>query len=248
MWGACAAEPLPEPDPVVEGDRGLCGEQAWLTDDGPDGRVVCETPLGTRIEVYPDSRPRTVDRVASVADAMAESPAMASVVADTTLLVAPPERDLNALPELADLALPGLEWSAIEGLAMYWGPEFEAYAPTVAIRHDSVERWNLGVAHELLHLVLHDLGPEVQAEALELRRAMLAKGQTPAPGADEHELFAYFGQWRLAGYGALIAETEPELDSWLEMHLGAAQIGARGTSDEQANWAIEELRRWFRGN
>ncbi|MEL6341512.1 MAG: hypothetical protein AAFV53_00160 [Myxococcota bacterium] len=249
----CATHPSSRDAPVDIADTGQdeemdgrCGALPVLVEAGRDGRRVCASLTGATIEVYPDAEPLVVQQIEQALLNLSAAPSFAPVLADTTILVSSPGATLAQLPDLDGPIYAGLDWAQIEGLAMYWGLDGAGYAPTLAIRHDSVERWDLGIGHELLHLILWDLEPSVRAEALALRNAMLAPDGVVAPGANEHELFTYFSQWTLAGYGSIIAEQEPELYDWLIETLGEASLTDRGTSTAEAEYAIDLLLNWFR--
>ena len=132
-----------------------------------------------------------------------------------------------------------------EGVAMYAGIDGQSGPPTLAIRHDSISRWDLGAAHELIHLLHFDLGEAALKEAHDI----LMGFQSPSANddyANPHEMFAFFGQWYLAGHGNVIEGLHKPLYDFLEKHLGDARIEDPGWGTDGARGAIESLFDWFK--
>jgi hypothetical protein len=128
---------------------------------------------------------------------------------------------------------------------MYWGPDGVNGPPTLGIRHDSITRWDLGAAHELIHLKMFSLGDQVIDQARAIRERIRAPGSVVDDYANEHELCAFFGQWMLAGYGDVVRGLNPELADFLQGVLGDVRIRDPGFGRDGARAAIKGLYAWF---
>ena len=146
---------------------------------------------------------------------------------------------MDAIPEV------GAPYAAAEGVAMYDGPDGVSGPPTLVIRHDSITRWELGAAHEIIHLVMHDLGDAVMADAEAIRVSIKTPGTPEDAYANAHEMVAFFGQWHLAGYGNIIRSKSPALADFLQRHLGDARIQDPGFGVDGARTSITSLFQWF---
>lgn len=201
-------------------------------------REVTTLPNGTRLETYPGSADAERE-VARLVEMLGRKPEFAALLAQTTVIVSPPGRGMEAIPEL------DAQYEGVEGLAMFKGLDGASGPPTLTIRHDSITSWDLGAAHEILHLYLHSLPPDVSQRASAIRETLWAPGAVHDDYANFHEMYAFFGQWYLAGRGELVREKSPELYALLEETLGDARVKAPGGGEDGARAAIDSLWRFF---
>lgn len=205
---------------------------------GGGTRAKSTLPGGAKLELYPNSDDAKRAITELVAN-LSASPAFARTLAKTTVLVSPPGAGVDAIPEV------GAHYASAEGVAMFDGPDGVSGPPTLAIRHDSITRWELGAAHEIIHLVMHDLGDAVMQEAEAIRVSIKTPGTPEDTYANAHEMVAFFGQWHLAGYGNVIRSKSPALANFLERHLGNARIKDPGFGADGARTSITSLFQWF---
>jgi poly(3-hydroxybutyrate) depolymerase len=232
---ALASASALQPDQV----RGLHKLRAMFAPVAPGGaRSKSTLPGGAKLEVYPNSDDAKRAITELVAN-LSASPVFARTLAKSTILVSPPGAGVDAIPEV------GPHYASAEGVAMFAGPDGVSGPPTLVIRHDSITRWELGAAHEIIHLVMHDLGDAALAEAEAIRVSIKTPGTPEDDYANAHEMVAFFGQWHLAGYGSLIRAKSPALADFLERTLGTARIKDPGFGVDGARTSITSLFQWF---
>ncbi len=223
-----------QPDQV----RGLQKlQQMFAAPPPPAGRTQSVLPGGAKLELYPGSEDARV-AVQNLVAALSQDPGFAALMARTTILVSPPGRGLEAMPETMDVP-------TAEGVAMYRGPDGLGGPPTLGIRHDSITRWDLGAAHELIHLKLFSMGDAAIDRARAIRERIRLPGSVVDDYANEHEMVAYFGQWTLAGHGDVVRSLSPELADFLHEVLGDVKIRDPGFGRDGARAAIKGLYGWF---
>ncbi len=229
-----------KPDQV----RGLQKLRAMLVDEPTTGnRSVSSVPGLGRLETFAGSRDAEL-AVRDLVASLSTNPDFARVLARTTVIVSPPGAGLDRVAEL------GAGYASTEGVAMFAGPDGETGPPTLAIRHDSITTWDLGAAHEIVHLLVQDRmsGPGGDAftnELVDIRERIRLPGSVVDDYANEHELAAFFGQWHLAGYGAIIRQLDPGLADFLQRTLGDTRIKDPGFGQDGARTTINSLFQWF---
>ena len=137
------------------------------------------------------------------------------------------------------------QYAAAEGLAMPGGPDGMSGPPTLVIRSDSLLRWDLGVAHELIHLLEASQGTTAARKVVKVWQSIRASNAQNDPSANPHEMFAYFGQWYMAGFGHIIQEHSPLLHQLCADLIGDAHVDTGGITEAQARATIASLFSWF---
>lgn len=230
-------------EPDAQGaDAAAQGQDAGaelLPDAGSGGRLAYRSYAGGVIEVYRGGRD-AIERVDAVEMGLCARQSLCDLLAITTVIVSPPRAGLDGIRELGEL------YAEAEGVAMYWGLDGAEVDPTLAIRYDSIMSWDLGLAHEVMHLHLFNLGEEADARVQQVREELKSEDYVDDPYANYHELFAYLGQWYLAGFGAIIEEQEEELYQVFVDYAGEARVSPGDVTEPQAAYTIELLLGWFR--
>lgn len=204
-------------------------------------RAVKTLPGGGKLETYPGSEAAAAKLEALVASLSAD-PKFARVLAKTTLVITPPGKGLESVPETQALG------AEIEGVATSFGFEGGGRTippPAFVIRQDSILGWNLGAAHELLHLLRFDQGDQALKDTLATWNAIGGKDGQPDGYPNAEEMFAYFGQWYLAGFGAELKAVSPDAFALCEKYLGQARIDPGTLTAATARTSLESLLGWF---
>jgi len=89
------------------------------------------------------------------------------------------------------------------------------------------------------------IGITVTRTAFDWKAAGFVVGQ-PGNYPNPQEMFAYFGQWYLAGFGSLIREREPEVYALCEQFLGKARVSPEGITAREAAISIDHLLKSFK--
>jgi hypothetical protein len=155
----------------------------------------------------------------------------------TTILVSPPGRGLEAVF--------GPEYT-MEGFANPEGIPGVTVGNTLAIRSDSIEAWFLGAAHELLHLLHMNAGPDFHQRIVDVWNQEGFKLGQPDDYPNPHEMFAYLGQWYMAGYGDILKELVPSAYELCRELIGKARIDPEQIGPEDARASLDSLIRWLR--
>lgn len=210
-----------------------------------EARRSLTTSTGAKLVVYGDGRRETA-RIESILGQLAREPKLRRVIEKTTIVVSPQGKGLETIPEGASLG-PELAAQA-EGIALHRAFGHQIAAPTLAIRNDSVMQWDLGVVHELVHLVEAEGGPELSQKIAAVWRDLTRNNTNLDYYSNSREMFAFMGQWYLAGYGDVIRQDSPALFKLLSENLGTtalqAQIGALPPADARAH--VRKMLRGYR--
>lgn len=221
--------------------RGLIKLREQMVQSGePVGERDCyTTPSGAKIEVYPNSQ-QAQQHVERIVAGLARNPSFAQVLAGLNIIVTPPSRGLECIPGLGEM------YKDAEGVASWQVDPRVCDRPFVAIRHDSVCHWDLGIAHELIHQLHFNLPNDVQDRIKQVWQDLRLPDAQDDPYANEFEMLAFFGQWYLAGFGGVIEQLEPQLHGLLSDVLGDARVDARDLSQDRAWASLTSLLQWFR--
>ncbi|MBX7099029.1 MAG: hypothetical protein K1X89_15065 [Myxococcaceae bacterium] len=211
---------------------------------GPDlrPRAAEVLPGGAKLESYPGSDV-AVGKMKTLVAGLSRDPAFAALLARTTLVIAPPGRNIDAIPE-------GVGYGAgVEGVAGsdgFDGGGHHIPAPAFLVREDSIRQWNLGAAHELLHLLRFSKGDAVGAELASVWQQIGGRDGQPDGYPNAEEMFAYFGQWYLAGFGEQLRQVSPEAYAFCQRNIGNARVDPLGLTANDALPALQSLLGWFR--
>jgi hypothetical protein len=205
----------------------------------PTARTSHTTPCGARIELYGDDA-AALQQATRLVEGLARHPGFARRLADISVVVAPPGYGLDAIAGL------GAGYEQAEGVAAQTIDPSVTDRLFVAIRHDSLMRWDLGLAHELIHNLHFFLDDTTEQRIHEVWESLRRPDAKDDPYANELEMMSFFGQWYLAGYGQVVEQLEPRLHALLQDVLGDARVEARGTTDDFARAALSNLLEWFR--
>lgn len=200
-------------------------------------------PGGAKIESYPDSD-AALARLKKMIEDMSRHPGLAKALSKATMVISPPGKPLAAIPE--GRGLPD-QYEGVASALAFEGPGGRVVAPPAfLIREDSLRHWTLGAAHELLHLYRYELGDQGKAQLDDAWRK-LGGVERPNGNPNSDELFAYFGQWYLAGFKDQVKEASPEMFALLTESLGDASVDPGALTAQQAQGALTSLVAWFRG-
>jgi hypothetical protein len=192
---------------------------------------------GASIRSYPGSE-ALVQRMETLLKGLSKSPNFRSFIQKATVLISPPGQGLEAVFG------PGYD---MEGFASHQGFDgTQPNTPVLAIRSDSLGSWYLGAAHELIHLVEADKGPGVSAKLAQVFEAEGFKRGQPDGYPNPAEMFAYFGQWYLAGFGEELKTRSPALYALCREYLGAARIDPEQITATAAGASLDSLIAWFK--
>ncbi len=241
-----AASSLPDvfaPDAEAPDGGRACPQVTWsgLRPTVPPGdRERDVSDLGVVIQAYPGDEAHAALARAFIAElACTSNPAFQRLLQRTHIVISPPGRGLEAIVEL------GEKYAQVEGVADYYDSPF-VDGPAIAIRGDSLDRWNMGVGHEFLHLLVDEIGPTATEEILRVWEPFHGPASVGVLGADPEHLFVYLGQYYLAGYGPLILEVAPEVHALAEELIGDARVSARTTREPEARALIARIVRLFK--
>jgi hypothetical protein len=215
--------------------------QAGAT-DGTDtgvlaGMQTLESATGATIRAYPGSE-HPIARLEKLLAGLSKDPEFARVIHRLTVIIGPRGQGLDAMF--------GPEYSKSQGFADDKGMPGAVHGPMLAIRYDALDRELLTAAHELSHLVRADRGKPA-AEALQrVWHQMQFRVGQPGNYPNPEEMFAYFGQWYLAGFGDVLKEKAPPLYELCEKFLGKARVDAEQATRATAASVIDQNLVWFR--
>jgi len=197
-------------------------------------RRVETTAQGARIHFYPgtDAELRTMR---GVLDSLSRSKTFKNYLAKLNILLTPPGQGLSLFDPTYSFAEGVARTQDIAGVK----------APVLVLRSDSLQRWTLGAAHELIHLLEADLGPSVMARVDQVWKSQGYVEQA-AGGANAREMLAYFGQYYLAGFGDLVEQKVPAVGALLRDILGDARVDPGTLTEANARAWIERLDSSFR--
>lgn len=206
----------------------------------PSARERDVSDLGVVIQAYPGDEAHVALARAFVEElACTSNPYFQRLLRRTHIVISPPGRGLEAVAEL------GEDFSQVEGVADYDDSPF-ADGPSVAIRGDSLDRWNMGLGHEFLHLLVDEIGPTAMARIMRVWEPFHGPASVGVLGADPEHLFVFLGQYFLAGYGPLVLEVAPDVHALTRDLIGDARVGARTTSEAEARALIARIVRLFK--
>jgi hypothetical protein len=192
------------------------------------------------IQAYPGDEVHVALARAFVEElACTSNPYFQRLLRRTHIVISPPGRGLEAVAEL------GEDFTQVEGVADYDDSPF-ADGPSVAIRGDSLDRWNMGLGHEFLHLLVDEVGPTAMARIMRVWEPFHGPASVGVLGADPEHLFVFMGQYDLAGYGPLVLEVAPEVHALTRDLIGDARVSARTTSEAEARALIARIVRLFK--
>ena len=218
---------------------GLGKLQPYFAAPQPLGeRKVTRSSAGGRVEYYPGAE-ATLPKLNALVDNLSRSPAFAALLKECNIVVGPMNRGLDAMVEL------GAQYKGTEGVAMREDLNGKP-GLTLVIRADSLMQWQLGAAHELIHLLDYKLGEPTRTRIHDVWANL--RENEPVDGSDyanSWEMFGYFGQWYLAGFGDVIGQKSPELLKLLKDVLGDARVDNTSLTLDQARASVESLHRWF---
>lgn len=215
-----------------------------LPDSGHDFRPrTHETlPGGAHVESYPGSD-AAMARLRTLVEGLRASPRFDALMAKTTLVVSPPGKGLEALPEVEGWG-PGVEGTA--GFEGFTANGQTIPGPALIIREDSLRSWALGAAHELLHLLRADGGDAAKARIDSVWAQIGGRDGQPDGYPNSEEMLAYFGQWYLAGFGEELRQVSPEAFALCQELIGDAHIDAGAMTKADALTSLQGLLGWFR--
>ncbi len=199
-------------------------------------------PGGAKLETYPGSEAAAA-RMRAMVKGLNASPTFAAVLAKTTLVITPPGRGVEALPELEGFG------DGIEGVASgqgFAGGGRSIRGPAFIIREDSMRRWDLGAAHELLHLLRQSGGDAAYQRVVQVWNAIGGKDGQPDGYPNAEEMFAYLGQWYLAGFHDELKQVSPEAFALLRDMIGEARVSPGAMTKADALTSLQGLMAWFR--
>ena len=211
---------------------------------GPDLRERASQTLsgGARLQSYPGSE-AAVAAMKQMVAGLSRDPAFAALLKKTTLVISPPGRGLDAIPEADGLG------DGVEGAASsvgFTGNGRSLPPPAFVIREDSIRRWQLGAGHELLHLLRSEKGPALEAEMNQVWQQIGGQDGQPDGYPNAEEMFAYLGQWYLAGFGEQLKQVSPEAYALIAKTVGTARIDPGGLTANDALPSLQSLMTWFR--
>lgn len=180
-------------------------------------------------------------RAAQVCDALACNPKMRQMLGGAKVYISGPGQDLARL-----MQVPQYVGQQIEGLAL--GERQGRW--TCGVTSASLRKWNLGLVHELTHLQEMSKGPKL-SQRIErvwsrLRgSSVIGKGQDAY--ANSREMYAFLGQWYLAGHGQSVKRHAPEVYHLLRDTLGQPRVPVgQPTHPAFADQTIRQLVSWFK--
>lgn len=224
-------------------DAGACRRVRWsgLQPTRPPGeRERDVSDLGVVIQAYPGDEVHVALARAFVEElACTSNPYFQRLLRRTHIVISPPGRGLEAVVEL------GEDFAQVEGVADYDESPF-ADGPSVAIRGDSLDRWNMGLGHEFVHLLVDEIGPTATARIMRVWEPFHRPASVGVLGADPEHLFVFMGQYDLAGYGPLVLEVAPDVHALTRDLIGDARVSARTTSEAEARALIARIVRLFK--
>jgi hypothetical protein len=187
---------------------------------------------GARVLYFAEDQ---LPRLEQVLRDLAESPLFAEVLRETTIILSPPGQKLDALF--------GPAYAQSEGFANEDGVEGYSRGLTYALTDESLRKWFLGAGHELLHLLEMHQGEATSRRIKQVWDELGFKVGQPNGYPNPKEMFAYFGQWYLAGFGHLLPEP---LQGLFAEVIGSAHVDAEGITEAQAQQSLDWLLETFR--
>lgn len=158
---------------------------------------------------------------------IAREPALAKVISQMTVVVAP--AGVNLFEWATGTAQPGAtEIDPIGGFATEGLPQLGIDGPVLVLAPRYANQEAATAGHEILHLLQFALD-RIEPFSAELDRAFAAErffGNRPEDWGTNNsaEMFGYFGELYLQGFGPLISQRLPTLGALLERRIGRARI------------------------
>ncbi len=205
---------------------------------GGDREQVDVEATGTTVEYYasPDS---PLPRVQAVLEQLGQFPAFTQVFSGVRVVVSRPGAQLTSLEGL-DERFVGEGAASCTEL-----PPFPA-GPVVFIRYNSIMAWDISFAHELLHLkyCLLDQATRDRLQAVweDMRNPA---GPSSSYYGNANEMFAYFGQWYLAGFATIVNEEVPAMHGILRDVLQEARLSGQFMTPEYVRHQVRDLKQKF---
>ncbi|MBK7862737.1 MAG: hypothetical protein IPJ65_29830 [Archangiaceae bacterium] len=211
---------------------------------GPDlrQRNVETLPGGAKLESYPGSD-QAKQKLSALVQGLSRDPEFAALLARATLVIGPPGRALDAVPEL------GSDYAGAEGVATSFGFDGngrQVKAPAFMVTDASIRQWNLGAGHELLHLLRFAKGDAAGQRCAQVWQQIGGRDGQPDGYPNAEEMFAYLGQWYLAGFGDELKQVCPEGYALCRDFIGTARIDPGPLQKADALTSLQGLLGWFR--
>lgn len=233
--------------PLIAAITVSCGESSR----SPDGTATryrggerfqeALAPSGSWVEYYasPES---PVARVDEILKSLQSFETFTSVFDGMRVIVTRPQATLTSLEGLGPQFV-GEGAASCAGLIPY--PQ----GPVIFIKYDSLMAWDISFAHELLHLKFCHLDANVVQQLTVEWETLKGPGTPSSPYyGNANEMFAYFGQWYLAGYDHLLMEEVPSIGKLLRQILGNATLKPQHMTSEYVRQQIQLLNEKFKGH